>query len=97
MKMETKQIFKNFELLKAEITKRNYNNIEGLKAEITAEQFNYFLNVLYPLNWNTEKNTFLLNEPLTENLYYGFSQIGIKFYCEVLRYNMNKEELFYYG
>lgn len=83
------------ESLRKEIDKRDYRNIEGLKCEISFKEFDYFLNVLYPLNWITEKKgnvdqSFLLNECLTENLYYKFSEIktekGFKYYCEVVRY-----------
>ena len=85
----------NYKQLQAEIHKRDYENIEGLKAEITEQEFNYFLEVLPPLNWL--ENSYLLSECLSENLYLKFSRLNNKFFCEVVRYDLNEQEIEVFG
>ena len=85
----------NYKQLQDEINKRDYENIEGLKAEITEQEFNYFLNILPPLNWCD--NSFILSETLTSNLYLKFSNSEDKYFCEVVRYNLNHEEIEFFA
>jgi len=86
-----KQIFKDYKSLSRAIHKQDFKSIKGLKAEITEEDFNYFLNVLPPMDWL--ENSFILSECLTENLYYKFSKVDNKFYCEVVEYEPSEDFL----
>ena len=88
-KKQTTPVFDTMAGLRKEIRKRKYNNILGLKAKITAKEYDYFLEVLPPFKYT--KNGFVMSEALTDQMYYQFSEIGKKFYAEVI--NMEDEEI----
>jgi len=81
-KPQESKMFNSMKELQKEIKKRDYNNIGGLKAKITEKDYWYFLEVLPP--FKVIKNGFVLSEALSDNLYYQFTEVNNKYFCEVV-------------
>lgn len=91
--------FNNFKSFRDFINKCDYDpkKILNKKCKVSEKDYHYFLNVMFPANWINNKwdqeSSFVLNECLTENIYYRFYKIKNKCWCCCERINLFEIEV----